>query len=92
MERRRHIRYGPDEDGLVYITPAATDKGRLPALLVNESFSGCSLVMAGEIPCTAGEAIRLQVGRMEVSRARVCWVRQLDEGIIKLGIEYDDLG
>lgn len=93
MERRKHIRFGPDENGLVYITCSAAGKEkRFPALLVNESFSGCSLVMAGTAACATGTAVRLQVGKMEVSAAHVCWVRQMEDNITKLGIQYDDLG
>jgi len=91
MNRRKHIRFNGDDNQLVNITfSSEMGKVEIPALLVNESFSGCSLVITSITSFNKGETVSLIVGKMEIKAAHICWVKELDEHILKLGIEYDD--
>lgn len=86
------MRFHPEEDvvALVYFG-SEEHPVKKSALLVNESYSGCSLVMVGDIPLELDDQVRVKAGNLEVAQAQVRWIQQLDERIIKIGVAYKDM-
>ncbi|MBF0225747.1 MAG: hypothetical protein HQK76_09860 [Desulfobacterales bacterium] len=89
IEKRRHIRYGPEEDTVIKIL---FKKNRSiyfkVALLIDESYSGCSVILTGDIMLAKGDVILLNYGDVGKRLAEVCWVKAVERNIYKIGLLF----
>lgn len=60
------------------------------AVVVNESFNGSCLVSRNDEAITMDQIFRVKVGELSEMQATVRWIKELDEDVIKFGIEYKE--
>jgi hypothetical protein len=56
-------------------------------LIINESFTGCAIVLK-TIELRANQLLRVQVGRQGVMGAKLIWAKDIEEGLMKIGIQF----
>lgn len=60
-------------------------------LIIEQSHSGCSLVISKLKPesrLSVDQKIRIKVGPLPILAAQVRWQRELDDNVLRLGIQY----
>lgn len=60
------------------------------ALLINEAFKGCGVVVNASDEFTVGEILKVKVGELEPLEAEIRWIEKLDNQVYKLGLFYLD--
>lgn len=91
QHRRRWTRFHPDvmTEGSVDIR---AKKGKYSpthrALVLDEAFKGCGLVVVGPFPLTVGDTLWVKVGQMDPMEAEIRWMEKLEDRIFKLGIFF----
>ena len=89
-QRARGLRFAPDPGTLAEIGIRlmgghnATHFG----LVLNESTTGCAIVLATKDKFHEGMWCLCRVGRLPECEAEVRWVKALEPGLIKIGIKY----
>lgn len=98
-EQRRHIRFRPDEVEVAYLQFTDRKPGEIEfeadtaGLVIEEAYGGCALVVVGPgdpeqlgvgMPCL------VKINTIGPMAAQLRWVKDLDEGIVKVGLEYLD--
>ena len=63
-------------------------QGKYQSIVINESFTGACLVARNEGLIKTDQEVKVKVGKMDEIIALVVWVKEIDEDIIKFGIEY----
>jgi len=88
--RPRSTRFNPDplDSALVQFSAASGFKPDAVALILNESFTGSGLLMLTEKRLITDQEIKVKVGRLPELPARVVWVKELEPGTIKVGLEF----
>lgn len=90
---RHRIRYEPGSLDYALVEFEPQDGNFHPgtvALIVNESYSGVSLVLKTQLVIQVGLKLRVKIGDLEPMDALVMWVRELEENIYRFGIQYVD--
>ncbi|HNW92183.1 MAG TPA: PilZ domain-containing protein [bacterium] len=90
--RRSHFRF-PAEVGTVaelHFTRAG-QPGVVQALVLDESYSGCSLVCTGTTVLSKDQAVEVKAGKLPVMVASVCWIREIEPGLSKIGLAFKEL-
>ena len=87
---RRRIRFAPDPGTIAYLI---FDKGPLKGetlcgLVLNESLTGCALVLSCENKLKEEMTCVCRVGHLPDTLATVRWVKLLDPNLYKIGLEY----
>lgn len=91
--KRKAVRFSPDPGALAQIqlegpTPTQEFQPTIQGLVADESSKGCGVVLL-EIPdLLVGAKCIIQAGQLSPLRAEVRWRKQIDEGIIRLGLMY----
>jgi hypothetical protein len=88
---RRKLRFAPDPSQHAEIDFNLNRKnfeGELPALIFNESYSGCCVVMMKEKRLKVGGHFKVKVGLLAPLLGEVRWINELDDHFVKLGIEF----
>lgn len=91
LHTHQHMRFKPDPmDAAMVDLKASTPafEPTMSCLILNESFSGCALVIPTAFPISEGTFMRVKVGRMEPLRAEVVWTQRLDDELLKVGIRF----
>jgi hypothetical protein len=90
--RPRSIRFNPEplDSALVQFSDASEFTPDAVALILNESFTGSGLLIVTPTILLKGHMIKVKVGRLPELSARVVWVKPLEAGIVKLGIEFTE--
>lgn len=93
LSKRRHIRFKPDPMDYAQVDTRAPSEGEfkaeMVALIVEEApMGGVGLVMLDSGKLAKGGQCRVQVGRMAPLPAEVVWVKNIDEGIVRVGLKY----
>ena len=65
---------------------------RIPGLVTDGSLNGCGIVAVTDIAIHQGDVCSLMMGGYGPIHARVKWLKDLDKGILKLGMQYLDSG
>lgn len=88
MSNRKAIRFQPDP-----LTIATLDfKGgkefrpTLIGLVLNESYTGCAIVLATDEPLKKDLKLKIKVGALSPLKAQIAWIKNLEENIHKVGI------
>ncbi len=87
---RSFTRFKPDplDVALIDFKPKAVKfEPQKVALLLNESFSGCALLMNTHDPIEKGKKVRIQVGRLSPMLGEIVWVKHLEEDLFKVGVK-----
>lgn len=91
----KQIRFPPDSDEMAFISFNVNDfKKDLSALIINESLQGACLVINRALvptdkPINIGQIFLAKIGAMNPLRARVRWLKEVDENLLKIGIELE---
>lgn len=86
----RSIRFQPDPLDHALID-FSNDEGFVPsavALIINESFTGCSLLIKTPLTLSPGNLIKVKVGRLDPLRAKIVWGKVMEEGVFKVGVQF----
>ncbi len=59
-------------------------------LILNESYTGCSLAIKTKENIIPNKNLRIQVGKLGVMSAKVVWVKVLDETLVQVGVQFLD--
>lgn len=62
----------------------------LTALPVDESHKGVGLVMLERHNLSEGDFVLIKVGQLNPLIGMVRWVKKLDHGLVRLGVEYSE--
>ncbi len=88
---RKSVRFTPDP-GLVaqicFSPKTKTFKAEYSALILSESYRGCSLLIALAPDIAVADRLQIKVGELGPLLAEARWVIQLDEHIQKVGFMY----
>lgn len=57
-------------------------------LVINESYTGCAIILAADLEFKKGAKIKIKVGQLSEMKANIVWVKNLEENIYKLGIQF----
>jgi hypothetical protein len=58
------------------------------ALLINESFKGCCVVLPTVSNLEVGEIARVKIGEMDPQDVEIRWIEKLDEEVLKIGFLF----
>lgn len=87
----RSVRFQPDplDSALIDFQPDRNPfQPTSVALILNESYTGCALVTKKVVGLKENQWIRVQVGRLAVMDARIVWIKDIDETLAKIGVEF----
>ena len=90
MPDRKFLRLKPDENTVALIDTRTTGKDFEPnivGLILNESYSGCALVLAANEILKVGHKMHVKIGNLHVMEAEIVWAKILEENIQKIGIK-----
>jgi hypothetical protein len=91
LKKRKHIRFASDTGTQAFIL--SNDDGEklktpLPALVVEESFKGCSLVVLKDAIFHEGAILNVKVGKLDPMLSEIRWVKTYDGKISYIGLVY----
>jgi hypothetical protein len=89
--KRSGVRFfsDPGTFALIDIKPKKKDfNPEFRALVVTESFKGCSLVIVNALLFVKGDKVKIKVGDLSPLVAEIRWSVELDDGIQKLGLMF----
>jgi hypothetical protein len=90
---RQGIRFPPDDGAVAWIDPSLSDdkhnfKPAVAALIVNEALAGCGLVTLHQAWVRVGTVCMVKVEHLAPLKAEVRWVRDLGDGVVKIGVAF----
>ena len=88
---RKKLRFAPDPSmhaEIDFDTKQETFRCEMPALIFNESYSGCCVVAMKEKRFKVGSKFRIKVGLLAPLYGEIRWVNMLDNDFIKMGVEF----
>ena len=86
----RSVRFSPDPLDSVLIDfnfDATPFNPTAVGLIINESYTGCAMVIK-EVSLKAHQNVRVQVGRLGIMGAKIIWAKEIEEGLMKIGIQF----
>jgi hypothetical protein len=88
--KRRGIRFSADSGdfALIDLKPHGAFHPTTPALIMNESYKGCGLIVLASAKLEAGAHVKVRVGRLPILPATIVWKIDLDGQVVKIGLEY----
>lgn len=93
-ENRKKTRFLPEPGTYALLDARVSDKEEsfkpeITALLINESFTGCALVIMGNRRLKEGQLCRIKLGYLlKPMWAEVRWRKELYNGIARVGLKY----
>ncbi len=90
-KKRKHVRYRPDKITTAKVQLEAVTSSfvaEATALVYEEAYGGCCLVLLSERAIANHDRWRIQVGSLHPMVAEVVWVKRLDDGIYKVGMKF----
>lgn len=88
---RRKLRFAPDPSqhaGIDFNLSQKKFEAELPALIYNESYSGCCVVVMREKRLKVGGQFKIKVGLLAPLMGEIRWINELDDTFVKLGVEF----
>lgn len=58
------------------------------ALIRNESYTGCSLVLSTTQKLIPGQQIKVSVGRIGVLPCKIVWGKEIEPSLIQIGVQF----
>lgn len=65
-------------------------KPGLVGIIFNESYTGVSILIKYEDEITEDMKVRIKVGNIDPLEGKVVWIKKLEPGVYRLGIQYDN--
>lgn len=90
-KKRKHVRYRPDRLTVAKVQLEAVTSSFMAeasALVYEEAYGGCCLIIISNKPISMHEKWRIQVGHLHPMIGEVVWIKRLDEAIWKVGIKF----
>lgn len=86
--KRKHVRFDPDENSLIELFKRDQQGKMIKAvgLVRDESHNGCGAIFRKKFPFKEGEVIYANVGKLTELKAEIIWIKQMDTVLIKVGI------
>ena len=84
----RATRFKPDPLAVAYMSLKNTSLNPVVGLILNESFTGCAILVSTEDRFNLNQKVFVKVGNLHAMAAEIMWSTQLDENIFKLGLKY----
>ena len=88
---RISVRFPPDPGSFALVKlphDGTLSNSTTPALIINESFGGCSLLLVTPAFLNAGMQVQVQVGKLKPMEGEIRWVVAIENEIKKIGIQY----
>lgn len=87
---KRATRFDPEPMELGYIdfSSGKTFNPQMVGIVLNESYGGCSLVVACNSELIAGQMFKAKIGNIDPLKATFMWVKHLEENIYKVGVKF----
>ncbi|WP_295389136.1 hypothetical protein [uncultured Thiodictyon sp.] len=90
---RQGTRFPPNDGAVAWIDPRVYEdksqfKPAFAALIVNEALAGCGLVTLQQDWLTAGMICMVRVENLAPLAAEIRWIRELGEGVVKIGVAF----
>lgn len=91
--KRSSIRFTPDPGTIAWVDSHATGTNRsfkeqLPALVTEESYRGCGLVLTMTKKLQVGDKVRVKIGKGAPLKGEVRWRTDLDAQVMRIGVMY----
>lgn len=93
--QRRFIRFPPDPLTVALVDPGPMDQDFTPCivgLIFQEAYGGCGLILhqdeGGPVSLTKDEVCRIKVGKLQVLKAEVVWMKRIDKDVLKVGFKF----
>lgn len=92
---RKSIRFAPDEGAIAWLDREVREDWQdfnplLAALVADESHTGCGLVVLSREWLQEDMDCMIQIGGATPLTAHVRWIRDLGEGVVKVGLKFVD--
>jgi hypothetical protein len=93
--KRSGIRFNADPNTIATIDFASSDMASsfqptVTALVTEESYRGCGIVVPMTKGLQVGDHIRIKVGNGPILKAEIRWRTELDAQVLRLGVMYLD--
>lgn len=88
---RSSIRFSAENNSLTLIDLERTDDDFKPSavgLAIDESSHGSGIVMLKKNCPEMDREVRVQVGKLAPLKAKVVWVKELDEHVVRVGFHF----
>ncbi len=88
--KKRSVRFPPDPGTLAVVTISTSDEvpRALFGLVLNESFTGCAVVLMTNLVVKEDMKCKCRIGELGEVKATVRWAKMLDQELVKVGLEY----
>ena len=91
-EKRKFIRYDPDELDIAYIdfnTQTQEFNPKKVGLVINESYNGCVLLIKEIGDVQYGTMYQIKIGKSAPILSTIVWSHNIDIDIVKIGFKYE---
>ena len=87
---KRSVRFKSEPMTLGYLDldPTRGFNPQFVGIVLNESFTGCALILAIDDELKVKQLIEIKVGNLNPIKASVSWFKILDENILKVGLKF----
>lgn len=90
-KKRKYVRFAAEVGMQAFVL--SDDEGKklktpLPALVVEESYKGCSLVVLKSSLYHEGAQLKIKVGELDPMMAEIRWIKTFDGKVCSLGLVY----
>lgn len=85
---RSSTRFKPDPLTLAILNPKINSDSSIVSLVLNESLTGCALLVHSDDRFKKGQKVVVKVGNLHELTSEIIWITQLEEEIFKLGLKY----
>lgn len=85
---RHATRFKPDPLTIAQLSIKSDFTSQIAALVLNESFTGCALLVTTDEKFKKDQKVHAKVGHLRAMAASVIWIIQIDESIYKIGLQY----
>ncbi len=91
IKPRHSIRFTPDPltTALVDLKTASEFNPSIVALVLNESFTGCALLLSCDHLLKKDQIVSVKVGLLDPIKAQIIWIKNLEENIFKIGLKFN---
>ena len=88
---RKALRYRPQETTVATVDLLGDDGqylGNIKGIVFSEAARGCGLVVLFRSDLKLHQFVQIQVGALAPIKAKIAWLSEMDEDIMKVGFEY----
>jgi hypothetical protein len=88
--QRRSVRFTtvPLDTATLDVQPGANFDPTVSGIVLNESFTGCSVVVVADVNFTEGHTVSIKIAELDPVPARVVWCKTMEDDIKKIGLAY----